>query len=146
MTAGTKRLMFVCRKNSSRSQMAEGFAKQLGEGDIVVVSSGVEASQVNPSQVNPIAIEAMASVGVDISRQTCDALQSFDPEQFDIVISLCGCGIELPPDWRSRPIFENWQLEDPAEQPEIFPRVRDEIRGRVKALLVSLKAEGLVLR
>ena len=139
MAAGIKRLMFVCRKNSSRSQMAEGFAKQLGESNLRVSSSGLQDSKVNPD-----AVRAMAAVGVDISQQTSDALHSFDPEQFDIVISLCGCGVELPRSWRSRPIFEDWQLEDPAEQPEIFPRIRDEIRGRVKALLVSLKAESLV--
>ena len=136
-----KRLMFVCRKNSSRSQMAEGFAKQLSDGTLMVNSSGLESSQVNPG-----AVQAMAAVGVDISYQQSKALRSFDPERFDIVISLCGCGNELPEHWRSRPIFEDWQLEDPAEQPEIFPRVRDEIRGRVKALLVSLRAEGLVAR
>ena len=121
--------------------MAEGFAKQLGDGTLVVSSSGLEASQVNPD-----AIRAMAAVGVDISRQQSEALQEFAPERFDIVISLCGCGSALPEAWRSRPIFEDWQLEDPAEQPEIFPRVRDEIRGRVKALLVSLKTERLVAR
>ncbi|HEY9747226.1 MAG TPA: ArsC family transcriptional regulator, partial [Allocoleopsis sp.] len=35
-----KRVMFVCKKNSARSQMAEGFAKVLGQGVIEVTSSG----------------------------------------------------------------------------------------------------------
>ncbi|MGA1626277.1 MAG: hypothetical protein ACO4AJ_11755, partial [Prochlorothrix sp.] len=42
------RVMFVCRKNSARSQMAEAFASRLGEGRISVTSSGLEASEINP--------------------------------------------------------------------------------------------------
>lgn len=54
---------------------------------------------------------------------------------------MCGCGVNLPPQWLTRKIFEDWQLDDPAEQPEIFPRVRDEIKERVNQLIESLKAE-----
>ena len=128
-----KRVMFVCKKNSARSQMAEGFAKHLGVGAIEVTSSGLEASSVRPE-----AIATMKDIGVDISRQTSKALNEFNPEDFDIVISLCGCGVNLPPQWVERSVFEDWQLDDPAEQPEIFPRVRDEIRTRVTQLIESL--------
>ena len=130
-----KRVMFVCRKNSARSQMAEGFAKTLGRNQISVASSGLEASQVRPE-----AIAAMKDVGIDISDQTSNALSEFNPEDFDVVISLCGCGVNLPPEWVTREEFEDWQLDDPAEQPEIFPRVRDEIKERVKALIAKLSS------
>jgi len=46
-----KHVMFVCKKNSARSQMAEGFAKTLGQDLIEVTSSGLEASQVNPGAI-----------------------------------------------------------------------------------------------
>ena len=128
-----KRVMFVCKKNSARSQMAEGFAKTLGAGKIEVVSAGLEASAVRPE-----AVAAMAEVGIDISQHTSNALTEFRPEDFDVVISLCGCGVNLPPDWLLREYFDDWQLEDPAERPEIFPQVRDEIAARVKTLLDRL--------
>jgi arsenate reductase (thioredoxin) len=127
-----KRVMFVCKKNSARSQMAEGFAKALGTGKIEVVSSGLEASQIRPE-----AIATMKDIGIDISNQTSKALSNFNPEDFDVVISLCGCGVNLPPEWLTREVFEDWQLDDPAEQPEIFPRVRDEIKERVTKLIAS---------
>ncbi len=130
-----KRVMFVCKKNSARSQMAEGFAKQLGVGKIDVTSSGLEASQVRPE-----AIATMKDTGIDITNQTSKALSEFKPEDFDVVISLCGCGVNLPPAWLTRDVFEDWQLDDPAEQPEIFPRVRDEIRERVVRLIATLEA------
>jgi arsenate reductase len=131
-----KRIMFVCKKNSSRSQMAEGFAKTLGAGKIEVTSSGLEASSVRPE-----AIATMKDIGIDISDQTSDALADFDPENFDAVISLCGCGVNLPPEWLTREYFDDWQLDDPAEQPEIFPRVRDEIKERVETLIDRLSAK-----
>ncbi|MEM9121566.1 MAG: arsenate reductase, glutathione/glutaredoxin type [Cyanobacteria bacterium P01_F01_bin.56] len=131
-----KRIMFVCKKNSSRSQMAEGFAKALGRGKIAVTSSGLEASSVRPE-----AITTMNDIGIDISDQTSNALSEFQPEDFDAVISLCGCGVNLPPEWLTREYFDDWQLDDPAEQPEIFPRVRDEVKERVEALITKLTSE-----
>jgi arsenate reductase (thioredoxin) len=128
-----KRVMFVCKKNSARSQMAEGFARKLGEGKIEVTSSGLEASTVRPE-----AIATMKDAGIDITSQTSKALNEFKPEDFDVVISLCGCGVNLPPEWVTRDVFEDWQLDDPAEQPEIFPRVRDEVRERVAKLVESV--------
>jgi arsenate reductase (thioredoxin) len=128
-----KRIMFVCKKNSARSQMAEGFAKNLGARQVEVTSSGLEASQVRPE-----AIATMKEIGIDISDQTPNALSEFNPEDFDAVISLCGCGVNLPPEWLQQEIFQDWQLDDPAEQPEIFPRVRDEIKDRVIELLKTL--------
>jgi arsenate reductase len=127
-----KKVMFVCKKNSARSQMAEGFAKTLGRGRIEVTSSGLEASQVRPE-----AIATMKEIGIDITDQTSKALGEFNAEDFDVVISLCGCGVNLPEEWLLREKFEDWQLDDPAEQPEIFPRVREEIRERVTKLIES---------
>ena len=128
-----KRVMFVCKKNSARSQMAEGFAKHLGTGTIEVTSSGLEKSEVRPE-----AIVTMRDVGIDITNQTSNALSEFKSGDFDVVISLCGCGVNLPPEWVSREVFEDWQLDDPAEQPEIFPRVRDEVKSRITSCLMLI--------
>jgi arsenate reductase (thioredoxin) len=125
-----KRVMFVCKKNSARSQMADAFTNKYGEGKITVTSSGLEKSQVNPG-----AIVAMDAIGMDIRKQTSNALSEFRSEDFDVVISLCGCGVNLPPDWVTQELFEDWQLEDPAEKPELFPEVRDEVERRVKDLI-----------
>ncbi len=125
-----KRVMFVCKKNSARSQMADAFAQKYAAGKITVTSSGLEKSQVNPG-----AIGAMDAIGMDIRNQSSNALAEFKPEDFDIVISLCGCGVNLPAAWVQREIFEDWQLEDPAENPAVFPEVRDAIEQRVKTLI-----------
>lgn len=126
-----KKVMFVCKRNSCRSQMAEGFAKTLGEGKIAVTSSGLEASKVHPT-----AVQVMSEIGIDITDQTSKALSDFKAEDYDAVISLCGCGVNLPEEWLTREVFEDWQLDDPDGQPiETFHRVRDEIKERVKGLV-----------
>jgi arsenate reductase (thioredoxin) len=114
--------------------MAEGFALTLGAGKLEVASSGLEASEVNPH-----AIAAMDEAGINIRAQTSDALAAFNPDDFEAVISLCGCGVNLPTAWVMRDLFEDWQLDDPAEQPEIFPQVREEIRIRVERLITQLE-------
>ena len=54
-------VLFVCIENSSRSQMAEGFARRLG---LAALSAGTFPS----THVNPLVIEAMGEGGVDISK------------------------------------------------------------------------------
>src|SRR6476469_1228126 len=125
-----KKVMFVCKKNSRRSHMAEGFAKTLGKGKISVTSSGLEASK-----VDPITIQVMDEVGIDISDQKSKALSDFKPEDYDSVISLCGCGVNLPRDWVLREVFQDWQLDDPeGHSIETFRRVRDEVKEQVEKL------------
>ena len=129
-----KRVMFVCKRNSCRSQMAEGFAKTLGEGKIAITSSGLEASHVHPT-----AIQVMEEIDVDIKDQTSKPLSDFQAQDYDAVISLCGCGVNLPNEWVLRDVFEDWQLDDPDGQPlETFYRVRDEIKERVAQLIEKL--------
>jgi arsenate reductase (thioredoxin) len=132
-----KKVMFVCKKNSRRSQMAEGFAKTLGEGKIAVASSGLASSH-----VDPITVEVMAEIGIDISNQSSKCLSNFNPEDFDAVISLCGCGVNLPEAWVLREVFADWQLDDPEGHGiDTFLRVRDQVKERVIKLIADLTFE-----
>lgn len=129
-----KKVMFVCRRNSCRSQMAEGFARTLGKDKIEVTSSGLEASRVHPT-----AIQVMSEVDIDLTQQTSDPLSNFQADQYDAVISMCGCGTNLPNEWVMQEVFEDWELDDPDGQPiETFHRVRDEIKQRVTQLINQL--------
>ena len=126
--------MFVCKKNSRRSQMAEGFASTLGEGKIGVTSSGLEASFVDPKTV-----EIMSEIGIDISNQESKPLSDFNSEDYDAVISLCGCGVNLPSEWVTREVFADWQLDDPeGKDIETFRRIREEVKQRVIKLIENL--------
>jgi arsenate reductase len=114
--------------------MAEGFARTIGQGKIEVTSSGLEASRVHPT-----AIEVMSEIGIDISNQTSDPLSNFNADDYDAVISMCGCGVNLPPEWVMQSVFEDWELDDPDGQPlKTFQRVRDEIKKQVANLIKRL--------
>eukprot|EP00966_Prymnesium_polylepis_P011508 264984-Prymnesium_polylepis.1 len=87
-------VMFLCNHNSCRSQMADGWLRALrGSQSVGVASAGI----VGGTAVKPGAITVMGEAGVDISKYTSDAISDFSPNDFDIVISCCGCGDKLNP-------------------------------------------------
>ena len=59
-----KKVLFLCTKNSCRSQMAEGILRHLMGDEFEVSSAGTR-----PSAVNPAAIKVMAEIGIDISHE-----------------------------------------------------------------------------
>lgn len=140
MTSDPVRILFICTGNSCRSQMAEGFARNMGGEQVEVQSAGIE-----PHGKNPRAISAMAEVGIDISDQESTLLTVEMLEWADLVITVCGHADEmcpaLPPGTRKL----HWPLEDPAKatgtEEEItaeFRKIRDEIRERINDLLLEL--------
>ena len=115
--------------------MAEGFARSLGAECLQVVSAGLESSSVNST-----AIDVMREAGIDIPAQTSKPLTGFEPADFDVVVSLCGCGVDLPKAWTSREIFEDWFIDDPDGKPiEEFRSARDAIKRRVQELVQTQK-------
>ena len=137
-------VMFLCNHNSCRSQMADGWLRQLrGDAEVGVASAGI----VGGTAVKPGAVEVMREAGVDISRFTSDDIRDFKASDFDIVISCCGCGAKLDPDdlkaWKEQFKFMDWALDDP---PAIDPgdlseyrRVRDEVKVKCEELLARIK-------
>lgn len=79
-----KTIYFICTGNSCRSQMAEGWAKQILAEDWNVYSAGIETHGVNPK-----AIEAMKEVGIDISNHTSDLIDNNIIKNSNLVVTLC---------------------------------------------------------
>ena len=122
--------------------MAEGFARMLGQNLFEVTSAGLEASQVNST-----AVAAMAEIGIDITRQTSKPLSRYQAGHFDVVISLCGCGVNLPEGWTSREIFEDWFIDDPDGRPmEAFREAREQIKARVIELVETVRRSSAVVQ
>ncbi len=138
--AGPIRILFVCTGNSARSQMAEGFARQLGQGKIEAYSAGME-----PSRLNPFAVTAMQEKGIDISHQQSKAFDEDLARRMDVVVTVCGNADERCPVLPSEVQKLHWPLEDPAAvkgtDAEIFAtfrKSRDEIETRVLELIRRL--------
>ena len=61
---GPINVLFLCTGNSCRSQIAEGWLRELGGNDFIAQSAGIEAHGKNPR-----AIAIMREAGIDISGQ-----------------------------------------------------------------------------
>ena len=122
-------VLFVCVHNAGRSQMAAAYLMHLA-GDRVEVRS---AGSAPADQVNPAAVAAMAEEGIDISAEVPKVLTLDAVRESDVVITM-GCGDTCPVYPGKR--YEDWALEDPAGQGvESVRTIRDEIRGRIEALI-----------
>lgn len=131
----TPTVLFVCVHNAGRSQMAAGFLRELGGGEIEVLSAGSAPKD----QINPVAVQAMAEVGIDIAGNTPKVLTVEAVRESDVVITM-GCGDACPIFPGKR--YEDWVLDDPAGQGiEAVRPIRDEIARRVQALVAELLPE-----
>ena len=135
-------ILFLCTGNSCRSQMAEGWARQLGGSDITVQSAGIEAHGKNPR-----AIAVMQEAGVDISQQESTRLTDDMLETADVLVTVCGHADENCPAVPAGIKKIHWPLEDPAKASgseelvmQVFRASRDDIRRRVQELLDTLSA------
>ena len=127
------RVLFVCVHNSGRSQMAEAFAKHLGQGAIEAES----ASTIPSGQVNPIVARTMREKGIDLSLNKPKLLTQDMVDRADRIITM-GCSIE-----EACPalfvLSEDWGLEDPeGKSLAEVRRIRDQIEEKVRRLIADL--------
>lgn len=133
-------IYFICTGNSARSQMAEGFAREMLGDRFEILSGGLE-----PSSLNPYAVQAMAEVGVDISGQSSKQIDIDRLWAARIAVTLCGDAEERCPLTPPGVLRLHWPLSDPAkaqgtdeQKLDVFRRVRDEIAVRVRDLSGTL--------
>ena len=125
-------VLFVCTHNAGRSQMAAALLDHAASGRVRVSSAGSQPA----SQLNPAVVQAMAEIGLDISREYPKPLTGEKVRAADVVITM-GCGDACPIYPGKR--YEDWELDDPAGRGiEAVRPIRDEIEGRVRALLDAL--------
>lgn len=134
------RALFLCIYNSARSQLAEGLARELGQGKVEAFSAGLQATG-----VNPYAARVMAEIGIDISGQRSKSVEEFLNEKFDFVITLCSGAEAVCPVFPGQATRLHWPLADPArtkgteeEMLNAFRRVRDDLKAKIESLLGSL--------
>jgi protein-tyrosine-phosphatase len=125
------RLLFVCVENSCRSQMAEGFARGLGEGRVTAFSAGSRPS----GQVDARAIRFMRERGVDLSVQRSKGLDDLPAGHWACVVTM-GCGDACPHLPARRRL--DWDLPDPKHlDDDGFRAVRDRIEQLVGGLIAE---------
>jgi len=136
------RVLFLCTHNSARSQMAEAFLNELGDGRFEAFSAGTEARG-----LHPLSVQAMAEEGIDISLQESKTVDRFIDEPFDLVITVCDEANEACPYFANAQERRHWSFPDPsavdgddAIRFGAFVAVRDAIRERIERELLAVRA------
>jgi arsenate reductase len=134
--AEMREVLFVCTHNAGRSQMAAAILDREAAGRVLVASAGSQPAD----QLNPAVVQAMAEIGIDISREIPKRLTSEKVAAADVVIRM-GCGDACPVYPGKR--YLDWDLPDPSGMDlDSVRRVRDDISRRVMQLLAQLAAQS----
>jgi arsenate reductase len=116
-------VLFVCRQNAGRSQIAQALYEQRG-------GSARSAGTAPAERVHAVVAELMP----ELAEQTPKKLERADAEWADLVVTM-GCGDECPVLPGKR--YVDWDLPDPAGRDlETVRAIRDEIERRVSGLPV----------
>ncbi|MPZ45267.1 MAG: phosphate signaling complex protein PhoU [Betaproteobacteria bacterium] len=133
-------ILFLCRQNAARSQMAEALARKRLPSGIHIASAGSEPA----AAVNPWAVRTMQEVGLDISSQQPKPLAEVAWGDFDTVVTLCAEEVCVVPPRGLRQY--HWPLDDPAavagtdaEIQAAFRATRDEIERWLRELVEGFR-------
>jgi protein-tyrosine-phosphatase len=129
MSQEKRKIVFVCVENARRSQMAEGFAKILGQGKVDVYSAGSHPSGI----IDPGVIEVMKERGVDLSSNRSKGLDDLPQVEMDYVVTM-GCEETCPAVLAKKMIA--WEVPDPKGKPiDEIRLIRDLLEAKVKGLV-----------
>jgi arsenate reductase (thioredoxin) len=127
-----KKILFICRENACRSQIAAAFTEYFAGDKIEAISGGSKPAD----DINPVMVEVMREKGIDVEfRKPKSIPEAVSGGRPNLLITM-GCEDEcsLIP---GVPVQE-WNLPDPANRSDDFMRnVRDEIEKRVIELTGS---------
>lgn len=124
------RVVFACRHNAGRSQMAAAFFNLLADpARARAVSAGT-----NPSdRIHPVVSDAMKEMDIDLEGVKPRLLTAELAAGARLLVTL-GCGEECP--FVPGVEVEDWPLPDPKDQPIGRVReIRDQVEARVRELL-----------
>jgi arsenate reductase len=130
---GRKKVLFACRENACRSQMAAAFAQHLAGDKLEVHNGGSEPAD----GINSDMVKVMAEKGIDMAFRIPKTIEAAICDNRPEIIITMGCEEQCPLLPAAR--RQDWDLPDPAGKPMEFMReVRDKIENRVKEFISEL--------
>lgn len=139
----TPSVLFVCVRNSGKSQMAAALLNAAADGDVVAHSAGTDPG----TQLNALSVRALAEIGVDMSTGRPTPIDPTVLRDAHLVITLGReARVDAPPEVTVR----NWDTDEPSERGiegiERMRLVRDDIARRVQTLLAELTERAATRR
>lgn len=104
------RVLFLCTRNSARSQIAEALLRLHGGDRFIVASAGTEPAE----KVHPAALDVIEMIGGDPTAHHPKSCDKVADQGWDIVITVCDRARETCPRFPGRPAVVHWGMEDPA--------------------------------
>lgn len=135
------RVLFLCTRNSARSQMAEAFLRHHGGDRYEVHSAGL-----TPGRIDPMTIKVMAERDHDLSGHRAKGIEEYlGKVLFQYLIIMCAeAEKNCPTVWPGVSERLAWPVEDPSaflgpEEQRLagFRAVRDRIEEMVKGWLAG---------
>ncbi|MBZ0307190.1 MAG: ArsR family transcriptional regulator [Anaerolineae bacterium] len=135
------RVLYLCTRNSARSQMAEGLLRYFAKENALVASAGSE-----PASVHPLAVQVMAEMGIDISQQHSKSLDHYVKQSFDYVITVCDHVREICPTFPGEMTTIHWSFADPvladdATRLTMFRATAAALANRIQYFMNILQSE-----
>jgi arsenate reductase len=104
-------VLFICKANASRSQIAEGWFNYLTEDSMAAFSAGYSPC----GKISSRAVAVMREAGIDISSHYSKGIDYFGDMEFDYVVPLCAGAAEHLSQLAGEPVVIDKQLDDPFE-------------------------------
>jgi protein-tyrosine-phosphatase len=131
-TRAVPKVVFVCRRNEGRSQLAAALLDHHAKGRVDVRAAGTEPT----GRLNPLAVQSLAEVGVSLPEPYPEPPSDELIRQADVVVNMCA-DTDRPEVPSAR--YVDWDLPDPAGRPiEEVRGLRDELDRRIRELLRDL--------
>ena len=128
-----KKILFACRGNTCRSQIASAFARHLAGNKLDVLSGGSQPG----NALNPIMVETMAEKEIDMAFLRPKAIEEAILGQKPDLIITMGCAEECPSIPGTKQF--DWDLPNPVGKPiEAMRDVRDQIENKVYGLISKI--------
>lgn len=129
---GRRPVLFACRENACRSQMASAWAQSLAGDRWEVLSGGSRPA----ATVNPDMVKVMQEKGIDMAYRFPQSIDDALSQRAPQLIVTMGCGEQCPAVPGAKHL--DWDVPDPAGAPiETMRQVRDDIEKRVRRLIAD---------
>ena len=128
------KILFVCIGNSCRSQMAEAWANQFGNGKVQASSAGSHPL----GEITADTYTVMREKGISLDGQWSKSLREVPVAEMDVVVGM-GCDVACPVPAGFKGRLVEWNIPDPyARGIDAFRNARDLIERQVQALLADM--------
>jgi len=134
-----KKVIFLCKENACRSQIAETFAKRFGKGVLEAFSAGTQTSD----GIDPMTRAVLKERGFETEGLNSKGLDSLAGDSFDLCVHFGCAEKDIPPKLTGIQKIDWGDIADPRGKAYAeYRKTRELIGNRVMGLIRTLRGNG----